>query len=376
MNNIQKYIAALVINHDCVIIPGLGAFIAQPTSADIHPITHKFSPPGRTIGFNAQIKVNDGLLASYIATAENISFQLANTRIEEFVKYFNENIHTYKLFNLKEVGRFFYNLEGKLEFEPDYNSDFSSDSFGLPDFVFKPIERNTFDMTQPSQPRKIKTTTDSKAPKKELSPEEISAKTRSSFGKVLMIVLPLFVLIGAAGYVVLNQQQDNALAGFNLFGGSSKKDVDVKADTLISANEIIDSAATIASAEADTAMMAAEQITEAAPVEENTAVVEKSSVETAKKIIKENKKQVAAAVAVSQIEAGKYYIIVGAFKNENNADNLVSKLLKEEKAVVKLPADAGGFYKVAYGAYDNQEAADAEMKSLEATHSGLWIKKY
>ena len=148
MKNIEFYISELVGNHDCVIIPGLGAFIAQPTSADIHPITHKFTAPGRTLGFNAQIKVNDGLLASEISINEGINFQEANTLIDEFVKNISTSLSLYKHYNFSGIGRFFYNIEGKLEFEPDYLVNFSSDSFGLTDIVFKPIERNTYDMNQ------------------------------------------------------------------------------------------------------------------------------------------------------------------------------------------------------------------------------------
>jgi len=375
MNNIQKYIAELVLNHDCVIIPGLGAFIAQPTSADIHPITHKFTPPGRTIGFNVQIKINDGLLASYIASAEDITFQLANTRIDEFVTAFNDSIHTYRLFNLKNVGRFFYNLEGKLEFEPDYTINFSSDSFGLTDFVFKPVERNTFDMTQPTQHRTAKSTSSSKTSKvnNAESHEEISAKTKNSFGKIIMIILPLIVLIGAAGYVVLYQQQDNALAGFHLFGSS--KEI-AKVDTLVSVNEITDSAA-IASSIVDSASMATQQMTEELPAVAEQPVVEEASIEKADKIIKENKKHIKATAAVtSEVKAGSFYIIIGAFKNEGNADRLYSKLTADQKSIVKLPVDNGGYYKVAVGAFDNMEAAQTEKNSLEGSYQGIWIKKY
>ncbi|MGN6647383.1 MAG: hypothetical protein ACTHJT_12735 [Cytophaga sp.] len=92
MKNIESYISELVGNHDCVIVPGFGAFIAQPTSADIHPITHKFTAPGRTLGFNAQIKVNDGLLASEISVNEKISFNDANALIDEFVKKISSSL--------------------------------------------------------------------------------------------------------------------------------------------------------------------------------------------------------------------------------------------------------------------------------------------
>ncbi|MBC7450554.1 MAG: SPOR domain-containing protein, partial [Cytophagales bacterium] len=235
-NKIQTYIAELVGSHDCVIVPGFGAFISQPTSADIHPITNKFSPPGRTIGFNGQIKINDGLLASFICTAEDVTFQEANTLIEEFVKHFNNNIHLFKSFEIKEVGRFFYNLEGKLEFEPDYHHDFSSDSFGLTEFVFKPIERNTFDMNQPSQHRNSKTASSKTSVKKNKEETDEESNSSSAFGKILLVAMPFLVLIGA--FFVYNKQKDVSLGGINFTETLGLKKHEVVADTAMAPDSV------------------------------------------------------------------------------------------------------------------------------------------
>ncbi len=371
MTNIEKYIAELVGNHDCVIIPGLGAFVAQATSADIHPITHKFTAPGRTLGFNAQIKVNDGLLAAEISRNEGISFQDATVLIDTFVKNFNTSLSLYKHYNFSEIGRFFYNAEGKLEFEPDYTINFSSDSFGLTEFIFKPIDRNTYDMNQPTKHRNPKD-----AASKEKQLEEGEKKKSTSFAKVLFVLMPLVVLIGAAGFVVYNQQQDISLGGISVFESLGIKKqtakAEVVADTL---SEVAIATDTVAAAMEEKIQMeepaaAVEEVQVSEPEPAVSEVVKPKAVEKTKSV-----KSTSEAVVSSDAQSG-YYIIIGSFKNEGNADKLYKKLSAESKTVVKLPVDANGFYKIAVGAFDTKEAADTELSSLSASYSGTWIKKF
>jgi len=364
MIHIEKYIAELVGNHDCVIIPGLGAFIAQATSADIHPITHKFTAPGRTLGFNAQIKVNDGLLAAAISRKEGVSFQDATASIEAFVKHFNSSLSLYKHYNFAEIGRFFYNVEGKLEFEPDYSINFSSDSFGLTDFIFKPIERNTYDMNQPTKHRNAK---DLSAEEQKL--QEGEKKKSASFAKILLVLMPLVVLIGAAGFVVYNQQQDVSLGGINVFESLGIKKHAAKIDT-VSEVVVVDTLNTVATenvAAIDSAVVIAD-------VQPSEPVTEMPVIESVKP--KATKQHTSSEKVASTNVGSGYYIIIGSFKNETNADKLYKKLSAENKAAVKLSLDQNGFYKIAVGSFDTKEAATAELSSLEATYSGTWIKKF
>jgi cell division protein FtsN len=361
MTNIEKYISELVGNHDCVIVPGLGAFIAQATSADIHPITHKFTAPGRTLGFNAQIKVNDGLLAAEISRNENVSFQEATNTIEEFVKTFNSTLALYKHYNLSEIGRFFYNVEGKLEFEPDYRVNFSSDSFGLTDFTFKPIERNTFDMNQPTKHRTAKDQTSKE------EPSTVGEKKKTTtFAKVLFVLMPLLVLVGAAGFVRYSQNQDISMGGVNIFESLGlKKEAVTVTDTAATAEVLVKDTLTYTTEETPVEALAQ---TEEVPVMEEVVVETKTTANTSAKKVQN--------IAPGEVVSGTFYVIIGSFKNESNADKLYSKLTDSGKQVVKLPVDANGFYKVAVGSFESLEKANSEMANLEPSYSGIWVKKY
>ena len=62
MISLARHIELLLLEHDCVIVPGLGGFIANHTEARYTgDEEHLFLPPYRTIGFNQQLQVNDGL---------------------------------------------------------------------------------------------------------------------------------------------------------------------------------------------------------------------------------------------------------------------------------------------------------------------------
>ena len=61
MIELSKHIEVLLLENDCVIVPGLGGFIAHKRQAAYSIQKGEFMPPLRTIGFNPQLIMNDGL---------------------------------------------------------------------------------------------------------------------------------------------------------------------------------------------------------------------------------------------------------------------------------------------------------------------------
>ena len=81
MIRLTEHIAYLLTCHDCVIVPGWGAFIAQRTSASFDPATGVFTPPCRCLTFNASIADTDGLLARSVSRREQIPYARAVDRV-------------------------------------------------------------------------------------------------------------------------------------------------------------------------------------------------------------------------------------------------------------------------------------------------------
>ena len=93
MIELAKHIEVLLLENDCVIVPGLGGFIAHYRSCVYNEDTGEFCPPARTIGFNPQLKLNDGVLVQSYMSAYDTSFADASRIVEKEVNEFIGLLH-------------------------------------------------------------------------------------------------------------------------------------------------------------------------------------------------------------------------------------------------------------------------------------------
>jgi nucleoid DNA-binding protein len=127
---IEDYIKDLLYRYDCVIIPNFGGFVTNKISAKIHQDSNTFYPPTKQIGFNVNLIHNDGLLANYIASSENISFDQASAKIKDTVSRWNKLIKTSSV-DIKNIGSFSMNDKNQLIFNPTNTINYLKSSFGL-----------------------------------------------------------------------------------------------------------------------------------------------------------------------------------------------------------------------------------------------------
>lgn len=122
MIELAKHIEVLLLENDCVIVPGLGGFIAHRRQASFSEHTGEFQPPLRTIGFNPQLVMNDGLLVQSYMQAYNTDFPDATRRIEKIVTEMKDQLYQQGQVELKNVGTIYYNMNGGYAFEPATSS--------------------------------------------------------------------------------------------------------------------------------------------------------------------------------------------------------------------------------------------------------------
>ena len=127
---VEKYINELLYRYDCVIVPNFGGFITNKIGAKVNSFTHTFHPPTKQITFNTHLKQNDGLVVSYIAAVENISFEKALTKINASVASWNESLKNGAVV-FENIGALAFNAEKQLIFEPQKEHNFLTNSFGL-----------------------------------------------------------------------------------------------------------------------------------------------------------------------------------------------------------------------------------------------------
>ena len=142
MEEIGKHISELLFDHDCVIIPSLGGFLASNQPSRILLPNHIIFPPYRRIAFNVYLKQNDGLLANYLAKSESIPYTEATQKIESFTNSCFEILENGKKVNITDVGTLFYDKEKNIQFEVFRNINYLKESFGMESVHFLPIDRN------------------------------------------------------------------------------------------------------------------------------------------------------------------------------------------------------------------------------------------
>lgn len=137
---IATYISELLYRYDCVIVPNFGGFITNETSAKINSSTHTFYPPTKQISFNRYLKNNDGLLANYIATVNNISFSKALEIIKENVEQWNQSLIN-EVVEIEKIGNLSLNSKGNILFDPLVSENYLTQSFGLASYSVPSVNR-------------------------------------------------------------------------------------------------------------------------------------------------------------------------------------------------------------------------------------------
>lgn len=127
---VEKYINELLYRYDCVIVPNFGGFITNKIGAKVNSFSHTFHPPTKQITFNTHLKQNDGLVVSYIAAVENISFEKALAKINASVTSWNESLKNGAVV-FENIGALGFNEKKQLIFEPQKEHNFLTNSFGL-----------------------------------------------------------------------------------------------------------------------------------------------------------------------------------------------------------------------------------------------------
>lgn len=150
MIELERHIEILLLNNDCVIVPGIGGFMAYHVEARYDESDHTFLPPLRALGFNPQLtSLNDSLLAQSYVEAYDISYPEATRRIEAEVKEVRQALDTHRSYELHNIGTLYINEEGKMEFSPCEAGILSPSLYGLNSLEMEKLPSATAIQEQP-----------------------------------------------------------------------------------------------------------------------------------------------------------------------------------------------------------------------------------
>ena len=139
---ISYHIFNLLQEHDCVIVPNFGAFVARNISAKISRDGSRIYPPNKEITFNKSLIKSDGLLINRISSDENISYEMANDKLSNWVIKSHKKISKQGYIEIKNIGSISLENE-KYIFTPSQNSIFLKSSYGLNSIDSNEIKRST-----------------------------------------------------------------------------------------------------------------------------------------------------------------------------------------------------------------------------------------
>ena len=131
---IEKHIFELLKHYDCVIITGFGGFILNPRNAYLNEITHQIHPPSKEVSFNKNLCKNDGLLANYLTTVEDVSYDEACIEIMRFSRKAKLKLQNNNSIFFENIGTLQANNDGHIEFIADRSFNFNKEAYGLRSF--------------------------------------------------------------------------------------------------------------------------------------------------------------------------------------------------------------------------------------------------
>ena len=133
---IERHIEILLLDNDCVIVPGLGGFTAHHVEARYDESDDVFLPP---LGFNQQLKINDSLLVQSYIEAYDISYPEALRRIEGEVEELRQRLANDGYYEMTDIGVLEMNEDGNIIFTPCEAGILTPGLYGLSSFEMQPL---------------------------------------------------------------------------------------------------------------------------------------------------------------------------------------------------------------------------------------------
>lgn len=211
MISIAEAISYLLFVRDTVVVPGLGAFVKKPTSAQVNPVANYFSAPGVNIEFDANLREDNDLVVNYMSEENDIPEEEARKLLAMFVSDCFNSLKQGNKVVLNNIGILHYDWNDNLVFEQDNEVNYNADAFGLCDFTPEPVLRSKTkeeikqEIEQQQKDKNTPVTVDEKAvheqDKQDEEEEYDDEDFRRGWLRVLLGILFVVCVIGGLQYL-------------------------------------------------------------------------------------------------------------------------------------------------------------------------------
>lgn len=131
MTRIESHLPRLILEHDCLVIPGLGGFVCSKLQAQYDEGASEMIPPRRAIQFNERLLHNDGVLAHAVVVAEGLPYAQALETIEGEAARLRAELKEHQAVVLANVGRLYVGTNGVTQFMAEPELERLLEGFGL-----------------------------------------------------------------------------------------------------------------------------------------------------------------------------------------------------------------------------------------------------
>ena len=138
--NIIEHLQDVLFLYSTVILPDIGEFSKQETSANINEHDNVIVPQKKVLFFDSNMKHNDFILVKHLAKKEQISEAEAQHHVDVYVAQLQEELSVGHTINLEQIGELSKDAYGRLLFVPNEEANYSLDTFGLPPVVLPEIQ--------------------------------------------------------------------------------------------------------------------------------------------------------------------------------------------------------------------------------------------
>ena len=337
VKNVELYISELLFEHDCVIIPSFGGFVARAASAHFAKTGNMLLPPSKSIVFNKNLANNDGLLAGHIMQKENASYQQATAIIENFVTHCKQQLETQKRFELSGLGVLYKSVENTILFEQDARVNHNTTAFGLPAVSAIKLVKEV-KAVEPVKPNlQYRTTPVTKAP------------VKKPIRRIAIAAVMMFCIISLLFLVTKENPLNSVMATLSPFKGNSKTLTETKISNTTKQPVVAETKKEIA------------QVKQPVVIPD-TVSLDKTNVVKQTEVIKEWYKQ-------------PYQIVVGCFAVKQNAYKLINQLEKQNLEAVIAGQNAKNLFVVSVAGYADEASARKKLLQIKEQYNSAWLFK-
>lgn len=129
MKNLAQHIESLLIQHECVIVPGLGGFVTYRDKASIR--NNRLYAPAQRVRFNHLLTYHDGLLAEAYMQDRLIGYTAALDAIKADVEQITTSLNSGNTFILGRIGALSLSADNTIILKNE-DCKFLPENIGLP----------------------------------------------------------------------------------------------------------------------------------------------------------------------------------------------------------------------------------------------------